>query len=271
MPVKKKKRRKTKKKIKQLKKFDIKKFIKKNTVPIIAVVVALAVLIVCTVIGSSGRKLPNPLPNLNKDVALGVDVSSYNEDIDWQSLKDEVDFVIVRAGYTGYAKGNICLDDRLYDNLSGANDAGIPVGVYYYTQATTVKEAKEEARFVLHHIKRYDISLPVFIDYEYAQQNGEFVGRLYDASLSKDDAADIINAFCKVIEDAGYQSGVYASSSTYTTEIKTESILKSSYIWVADYNDKVTYKGDWDVWQYTEQGEMNSIGSRFVDMDYWYL
>ena len=142
MPVKKKKRRKTKKKIKQLKKFDIKKFIKKNTVPIIAVVVALAVLIVCTVIGSSGRKLPNPLPNLNKDVAFGVDVSSYNEDIDWQSLKDEVDFVIVRAGYTGYAKGNICLDDRLYDNLSGANDAGIPVGVYYYTQATTVKEAK---------------------------------------------------------------------------------------------------------------------------------
>ena len=75
MPVKKKKRRKTKKKIKQLKKFDIKKFIKKNTVPIIAVVVALAVLIVCTVIGSSGRKLPNPLPYLNKDVALGVDVS----------------------------------------------------------------------------------------------------------------------------------------------------------------------------------------------------
>ena len=114
---------------------------------------------VLSIIGSSGRKLPNPLPNLNKDVALGVDVSFYNEDIDWQSLKDEVDFVIVRAGYTGYAKGNICLDDRLYDNLSGANDAGIPVGVYYYTQATTVKEAKEEARFVLHHIKRYDISM----------------------------------------------------------------------------------------------------------------
>lgn len=265
MPVKKKKRRKAKKK------FDIKKFIKKNIVPIIAVVAAVAVLIVCTVVGSSGRKLPNPLPDLDKDVAVGVDVSYYNEDIDWQTLKDEVDFAIVRAGYTGYAKGNICLDDKLGENLSGANEAGIPVGVYYYTQATTVKEAREEAKFVLHHIRRYDISLPVFIDYEYAQQNGEFVGRLYEASLSKDEAADIINAFCKVIEDAGYQSGVYASSSTYTTEIKTDKILKSAYLWVADYNDKVTYKGDWDVWQYTEQGELDSIGSGFVDMDYWYL
>lgn len=271
MPVKKKKRRKTKKKQNKLKKLDIKKFIKKNTVLIIAVVVAIAVLIVCTVVGSSGRKLPNPLPELDKDVAVGVDVSYYNEDIDWQSLKDEADFAIVRAGYTGYAKGNICLDDKLGDNLSGANDAGVPVGVYYYTQATTVKEAKEEAKFVLRHIKRYDISLPVFIDYEYAQKDGEFVGRLYEASLSKEDAADIINAFCKVIEDAGYQSGVYASSSTYTTEIKTDSLLKTAYIWVADYNDKVTYKGDWDVWQYTEQGELSSVGSRFVDMNYWYL
>lgn len=270
MPVKK-KRRKTKKAKRKFNISSLAPLAKKSVIPIIAVIVAVAVLIVCTVVGSSGKKLPNPLLELNKDKAVGVDVSYYNESIDWQSLKDEVDFVIVRAGYTGYEKGNICLDEKLGDNLSGANSAGIPAGVYYYTQATTVKEAKEEAKFVLHHIRKYDISLPVFIDYEYAQKDGEFVGRLYNASLDRDKSTQIINAFCQVVEDAGYQSGVYASSSTYTTEIKADKLLKSAYIWVADYNDKVTYKGDWDIWQYTEQGELSSVGSRFVDLDYWYL
>ncbi len=263
MPVRKKRRIK--------RKINKRFFSGKNIAPVVAVIIAVIALIICTVVGSSGKKLPNPLPDLNKDKAFGIDVSYYNEAIDWDTLKDEVDFVIARVGYTGYANGNICLDERFNENLKSANEAGIPVGVYYYTQATTVKEAREEARFVLHHIRKYDISLPVFFDFEYAQKDGEPVGRLYEASLGKDESTEIINAFCKTIEDAGYQSGVYASSSTYNTQIKTEKLLKSAYIWVADYNSKVTYKGSWDIWQYTQQGELDSVGSRFVDMNYWYL
>lgn len=225
----------------------------------------------CVIFAPHGRKLPNPLPELGKDVALGVDISEHNGTVDWQKMKDEVDFAIIRVGYTGYSNGKICLDENVRENIKQANAVGLPVGVYYYTQATDEKEAKQEAKFVLHEIRNYDISLPVFIDFEYAQSDGQFVGRLYESQLSADESISIINAFCTTVEKEGYSSGVYASANMLDNNINVRLLSSSSYIWVAHYAQNLGYKGSFDVWQYTDKGEMDWVESDNVDMNYWYL
>ena len=244
---------------------------KTNTAIIIITIIVVLAVILSVVLAPHGRKLPNPLPELNKDIATGVDISEHNGSVDWQALKDEVDFAIIRVGYTGYSLGNNCIDKNAEENLKNANAAGIPVGVYYYTQATDEKEAKQEAKLVLKVIKNYNISLPVFIDYEYAQRDGEFVGRLYDSAQNTEESINIINAFCQTIEKSGYSSGIYASVSFLEDKINMKNLNESSYIWIAHYSDKLSYKSDYDIWQYTEKGELDCVESDYVDMNYWYL
>ena len=267
------KRRKSTKRRKAVKRksLDFKSLPKRKTIVISAVLLLALCVLLSAVFAPHGRKLPNPLPELGKYVALGVDISEHNGTVDWYNLKDEADFALIRVGYTGYASGKICLDKNFKDNIKQANSVGMPVGVYYYTQATDKKEAKQEAKFVLHELRNYDISLPVFIDFEYAQADGEFVGRLYDSQLSSDECIDIINEFCTVIEKEGYSSGVYASADVMSNNINMKSLNADSYIWVAHYAKNLGYKGDFDVWQYTDKGESDCVESDYVDMNYWYL
>lgn len=105
----------------------------------------------------------------NYNIYNGIDVSKYNGDINWDKVKkDGVDFVIVRVGYRGYGKsGTLCTDPNYKANIEGALAAGIKVGVYYFTEALTTDEAREEAEFCISKIKDYNITLPVAIDYEY--------------------------------------------------------------------------------------------------------
>ena len=96
--------------------------------------------------GNKPRRLPNVLLNMNKDVVFGVDLSHFNGEVDFEALKSEVDFVILRVGYTGYSNGKINADDKFKEYAKAANDVGLPVGVYYYSQATNKPEAKAEAK-----------------------------------------------------------------------------------------------------------------------------
>ena len=125
--------------------------------------------------GNKPRRSPNVLLNMDKDIVQGVDLSYFNGEVDFEELKREVDFVILRVGYTGYSNGKINADDNFREYIKAANDVGLPVGVYYYSQATNKSEAKAEAKFVLRHIKKYDVSLPVFFDFEFAEKDGERV------------------------------------------------------------------------------------------------
>lgn len=205
------------------------------------------------------------------EVANGIDVSQHNGEIDWQNVADAVDFAIIRAGYRGYGSGEISEDSRFAENAAAANEAGIPIGVYFYSQATTEREAKNEAEFVLGQIKEFDISLPIFIDFEYAyDENGQHTGRLFEAGLSSTQAADIINAFCEKIMSHGYRAGVYSSSSVLNVEIKTSELNEDIYVWAADYNSSVTYFGSYDIWQYTKKGTCNGVSSKYTDLNYWY-
>ena len=244
----------------------------KKAVALISAAV-LIICILCAIIPNNPRKSPNVLLNMDKEIAQGVDLSYHNGEVDFEELKNEVDFVILRVGYTGYSNGKINADDNFKDYIKAANEVGIPVGVYYYSQATSKAEAKAEAKFVLKHIKKYDVSLPVFFDFEFAEKDGQRVGRLFEAGLNAAEHTEIVNEFCKIISDEGYDCGVYASSSVLSNELNAGKIDENAYIWVADYNSKVTYSGKYDLWQYSNKGRFNSVsnGERDVDMNYWYI
>ena len=209
--------------------------------------------------------------DFGKDRARGYDLSEHNGKIDWQALKDEVDFVFIRVGYRGYGTGKICTDKCAKDNLKNAQKAGIPFGVYFYSQAVDEKEAEEEARFVIKTVAMYKPNLPVVIDYEYPiDENGDNTGRMWEASLSKAECTKTIKAFCEKIEKFGYISGVYASSYLYDNDINTKKLPKSTVVWVADYNESVSTSSPYHIWQYSRTGKSDSIESKYVDLNYWY-
>lgn len=213
---------------------------------------------------------PSPF-GANVKVAQGIDVSEHNNNVDWNKVKKSgVDFAYIRVGFRGYESGNIVIDKTAMENLEKADDAGMKTGVYFYSQATTKQEAREEAKFVINIIEDYTVTLPIAIDFEYPyDSNGERTGRLVEAALSPKACAYVINEFCETVEDAGYRSMVYSSSNVFKYDIDMSKISKRTYIWVADYNSEVTYEGDFDVWQYSKTGKVNGIGSKYVDLNKW--
>lgn len=201
----------------------------------------------------------------------GIDVSYYNKTIDWDEVKAAgTDFAIIRVGYRGYgASGALCTDTKFVENIEGALDAGIKVGVYYFTEAINTDEAIEEAEYCLEKIKNYDVTLPVVIDYEYPADSKGPIGRMYKAKLSKTAATRNVAAFCDTVQDAGYTPMVYANKSDLSTLINGTTLAQSYKIWLANYNTKSTYTGTYEFWQYSEKGTVDGI-TGVVDCNFWY-
>ena len=255
-----------------MKKTNVKAKSKLNipSVAVIAVIIAAVIVSVTAVALSKGSK-PDGLYRFNQSVSNGIDVSEHNGKIDWNKVKETQDFAFIRVGYRGYGNGEIYKDKCADDNLKNANKAKIPVGVYFYTQAVTAEEAEDEADFVYGIIKKHNIDLPVIIDFEYPiDSDGNAVGRLVESDNDINTNAEIINAFIDKLEKKGYTAGVYASSSVLHNKINMKKVRKSAVTWVADYNDKVTYDVDYTVWQYSETGSVDGVGSKYVDLNYWY-
>lgn len=234
-----------------------------------------AVLIAAVIISaiSISKSKPNVQPeyDFGKDVAMGIDVSEHNGDVNWDKVKEDFDFAFIRVGYRGYAKGNIALDETAKQNMKMANKADVPFGVYFYTQAVTEDEAREEAKFLLKEIKHYSVTLPLIIDFEYAtDSDGNTAGRLKEAELSPEEKTEIINAFFDEVKDSGYNFGIYASSSMLNNEIDADNLDEKALVWVADYNNSVTYNVDYTVWQYSKTGKSDAVSSDYVDLNYWY-
>ena len=185
----------------------------------------------------------------------GVDISEHNGTVDWTTLAKSAKFAFIRVGYRGYNDGALHADKMAKENLKAARKAGVPVGVYFFSQATTVEEAQEEARFVLEAVRFAKVELPLIIDYEYGYNAaGEHAGRLYDANVSKKDTTRLLTAFCDTVTADGYTAGVYANSHFYISKFDAASLPKGTLRWVADYNSAVTYTGDFDIWQYCNTG-----------------
>lgn len=195
----------------------------------------------------------------------GIDVSQWQYNIDWKKVRsDDIDYAIIRLGYRGYgAAGTLNLDPYFYQNMQNAAEAGIDIGIYFYTQAITTEEAKAEADFVLKYLRNYDIQLPVYFDIEGVDGD---VGRLDSAGLSKKEKTELCKAFCDRMIDNGYEAGVYANKTWLTYMIDGDELAKQYPIWLAHYNTYTDYTGDYNTWQFSSIGTVKGI-SGGVDMN----
>ena len=250
-------------------KINFKKLNKKTIIISAALAVLLIIITIVAVIMANKQPVMTDFFDTNKKSVSGIDVSQHNGKIEWDKVVEETDFAIIRAGYRGYGNGALEQDSRYKENLKNARKENMHIGVYFYSQATTVDEAEEEADFVLDLIKNYDFDLPVFLDFEYpTDSNGKLTGRLYNANLSGKESAAVINAFCRKIMN---NAGVYASSNVLNFNIKTSALDDNLFIWVADYNSNVSYLGNYDVWQYAKDGKCDGVPSKYVDLNKWYI
>lgn len=206
------------------------------------------------------------IQNLNKasGVKVGIDVSKWNGEIDWNKvLNAGVEFTIIRAGYRGSVTGSIVEDPCFAANIRGANSSGMPVGVYFFTQAVNEVEAVEEASAVLRLIREYHLEYPVFIDTEGAGGNGRADG------LDPETRTLVCEAFCRTIKNAGYDAGVYGSRYWFNNNLHMDR-LQDYYIWLAEYRSIPLYQGYYNMWQHTSKGKVDGISGN-VDMNISYM
>ncbi len=198
----------------------------------------------------------------------GADVSYFQGAIDWEKVKASgISFAILRAGYRGYGKaGTLVLDDRFLEYLAGAKKAGLEVGVYFYTQAITVAEAREEADFVYKYIKNYKLELPVYSDMETVTGA---VGRLDSAGLTRAQKTDIIEAFCERIKSYGYTAGVYSNPQWLTYYLDAARLQAKYPLWLANYTTETKYAGNFEIWQYG-YGYVNGVTNIYTDLNVRY-
>lgn len=202
--------------------------------------------------------------NLGGEGAIGIDVSKWNKNIDWDKVRSAgVQYAIIRCGYRGSSTGTLVEDPYFRQNVQGALNAGIKVGVYFFTQAVDEVEAVEEASMALALCKGYNITYPVFIDTEGAGGNGRA------DNLDANTRTKVCEAFCRTVEDAGYASGIYGSRNWFHTRLRMES-LENYVIWLAEYRKNPVYSGKYYIWQYTSSGSVDGIEGR-VDLDISYL
>lgn len=198
----------------------------------------------------------------NDKINFGIDVSAWQKEIDWEKVKAAgVDFVIIRCGYRGAKTGVLVEDSYFYKNLQGAKDAGIDVGVYFFTQALNETEAVEEASMVLALVGDTELDYPIFIDTENTNGRAD--------PLDKNTRTAVCDAFCKTIERAGKKAGVYASRNWFNTKLDDDR-LESHVRWVAEYASTTAYTKRYEMWQYTSSGSIDGINGR-VDLDVSYI
>ena len=193
----------------------------------------------------------------------GIDVSEWQGVIDWAKAKaGGIKFAILRAGISSRA------DKCFTTNYAACENAGIPVGAYWYCTATTVADAKAQAKLFLQIISGKKFAYPVYMDLEEPAQ----------FALGKAKCSELADAFLTVLEQAGYFAGLYCSTS-YLQQYLTDSIRSRYAIWVAQYYTSCTYDGDYGIWQYNVAGnaEYDIIGQKSIpgivgecDMDYCY-
>ncbi len=185
----------------------------------------------------------------------GIDLSYYQKEIDWELLKSEgISFVMLRIGYRGYESADLFIDKHFYEYLEGAEKAGIDVGIYFFSQALSVKEAIEEAEFVVENLKGYEITYPVAFDWEPVEKES--------ARTSLEGFPEMTEsciAFCEIIKAAGYTPMLYANKSQLLEQYDILQ-LEQYDIWLAEYdNERPEYPYQFAMWQYTSEGEVEGI------------
>ena len=198
---------------------------------------------------------------------LGVDVSSHQGKIDWQAAAaDGIEFAFIRAGYRGYETGRLAEDSRFIENAEGAYAAGIEVGLYFYSQALTEQEAREEAEYLVSCIEELDaeITLPLVFDWELPE--GENVRT---EELSGEEQTRCCEAFCAAVREAGYEAAYYSSVNTAIFRYDLAA-LHDETLWLAQYTDEPDFPYRHDIWQFTCFGKVDGIDT-YTDLNLMYI
>lgn len=200
-------------------------------------------------------------------VLKGIDVSTFQGNINWNSVKaDGVDFAFIRLGYRGYGKNGILnTDDNFHKNIRGAQAAGVRVGVYFYSQATSRAEAIEEANLCLDELWGYDLDLPVVFDFEGA---GSSAYRTY--GMSTQSMVNVIKAFCDTIQNAGYKTMYYSYAKFLAEHEGMVEQLEDYDLWMAMYYRVPFFPYNFKIWQYSASGRVAGISGN-VDMNMLFL
>lgn len=189
----------------------------------------------------------------------GIDVSEHQGRINWEQVKGNIDFAILRAGY-----GRNNIDKQFIRNIEECNRLCIPVGIYWFSYAWNTEMARNEARYVLEAIKGYRVDYPISYDLEYdtlnyASKNGVTIGKRL--------ATDMVKAFCDEINRNGYRAMNYTNQDFLLNKFYMNE-LTNYPLWYAWYNSKLNR--DCSIWQYSENGQVPGIDGASVDMNYCY-
>ena len=190
---------------------------------------------------------------------FGIDISQHQGVVDWNKIKSQINFAILRLGWIGN-KENHTLDTQFERNYSECKRLGIPVGIYVYCYSNCEETARSGANWTLQQLQGKNIDLPVYIDME-------------DDSIAgtgKDNLTNICIVFNTIIEKAGFWAGVYANRNWYDNYLNKEEIKKRYTTWIATYCDGIDkYKGEYDIWQNSSKGRIDGISGN-VDTNYMY-
>jgi lysozyme len=196
----------------------------------------------------------------------GVDLSVYQGTVDFQALKDSgVEFAILRLGYRGHTTGDIALDSEFARNAQEAAAVGMPIGVYFYSQATTDAEAEEEADFVVQQLGGMKLDYPVVYDQEFYTAEPSRADE-----LTGEQATANALAFCRRIAASGYTPMIYLNHD-WTQSMYDMDSLERYLLWFASYDEEppVTDAG-FVMWQYSCTGLLPGIESQHVDLNLWF-
>ncbi len=187
---------------------------------------------------------------------VGIDVSGHNGDIDWNKVKESgIDFVMLRIGGRGYGEEGIMYDDTYFkDNLRGAKAAGLSVGVYFFSQATSTQEAREEAEYTLSLLGNETLEYPIAFDWEII----ESAESTRTDNVAPQTLTDCARTFCDTVKDAGYIPCIYLGTTLayYKYDLGQ---LSDIDLWYAFYNDTPNMYYNYAMWQYSCTGAVDGI------------
>ena len=217
-----------------------------------------------------------PTPTPGGDTKM-IDVSEFQGDIDWNKVKaDGIKAVIIRVGGRGGEKGNIYDDDHFFENMKGAYNAGLSIGIYFLTQAISAAEGKEEAEYTIRKWTEsgIPISYPICIDSENVEWTNEDgskgYGRAHSTRLSQARRTQAIKAFAEECKRQGFASMIYASTNWLYNQVDMNVLGPIMDVWVAQWSSSCDYRGKYIIWQYSSTGSVNGIWGN-VDMDKCYV
>lgn len=190
---------------------------------------------------------------------FGIDVSEWQNSINWDLVKTQIDFAILKLGNIGDNK-KFWLDKTFERNYNECTRLGIPIGIYVYCYSNEIANAEQGAREVVNYLKGKKLQLPIYLDMEDAEIAVERKNKL----------TNICIAFNTIIEQAGFWAGVYANENWFNNYLNKEELKRRYTCWIANFkNGTDCYKGEYDIWQNSSSGKINGINGN-VDTNYMY-